>query len=129
MATIIKDIGKTKRKVDGKVIAKALGAEEVGTKIDTRRGPISLFFLRQFLVNQLHSTGGRPTLRGTRKKRNKISLATDDWEKLNKIAKHIKEKEGISVSSGQIASLLIHVGITKVDISKLKKERKLAMTT
>lgn len=129
MAKIIKDIGKTKRKIDAKVIANALGAEEVGTKIDTRRGPISLFSLRQFLVNQLHSTGGRPTLRGIRKKRNKISLATDDWEKLDKIAKHFKEKEGINVSSGQIASLLIHVEVSKIDTSKIEKKRELAVAT
>jgi len=129
MAKIFKDIAKTKRKINPEVIAKALGAEKVGTKIDTRRGPISLFFLRQFLVNQLRSTGGRPTLRGTRKKRNKISLATDDWEKLDKIAKYFKEKEGINVSSGQIASLLIHVEVSKINTSKIEKKRKLAVAT
>ncbi len=129
MAKIIKDIGRTKRKIDAKVIAEALGAEEVETKIDTRQGPISLFFLRQFLVSQLHSTGGRPTLRGTRKKRNKISLTTTDWSKLSEIAKYFKEKEGIKVSSGQIAALLIHNGISKIDLSKTKKKSKLAVAT
>ncbi len=115
MPKIIKDIGSTKRLISPKKVAKALGAEDVGVKIDTRQGPISLFSLRQILINLLHSTGGRPKLKGTRRERTKISLFNDDWEKLETIAKYVKEKEGLNVSSGQIASLLIHAEIAKIE--------------
>ena len=55
MTKTIKNISLTQRQINPKVIANALGAEEAGVKIDTRQGPISLFSLRQFLVNRLHS--------------------------------------------------------------------------
>lgn len=118
MTKIIKDIGQTQKTIDSKKVAPALGAEDVGIEIDRRRGPTSLFSLRQFLVNRLHSTGGRPKLIGARNTRNKISLCDDDWEKLEKIARFYKEKEGINVSSGQIAAALIHEGVSKIDITK-----------
>jgi len=111
MPKIIKDIGPTRRLINPKKVAKALGAEYAGVKIDTKQGPISLFSLRQILVNMLHSTGGRPKLKGTQSKRTKISLFNDDWEKLKTIAKYIEEEEGRNVSPGQIASLLIHTKI------------------
>lgn len=119
MAKIIKNIGSTQRQIDTKVVAKALGAEKVGIKIDTRQGPISLFSLRQFLIDRLRSNGGRPALVGTAKKRNKIPFLLKDWVKLEKIAKYCKRKEGINVSPGQIASALIHRDISKGNISKI----------
>lgn len=64
MARIIKNIGLTQRQINPKVVANVLGAEKVGVRIDTRQGPISLFSLRQFLINRLRSNGGRPTLGG-----------------------------------------------------------------
>src|SRR5271169_3298914 len=120
MAKTIKDKGPTKRLVNPKAIAKALGAEETKVQIDARRGPISLFSLRQFLVDRLRSTGGRPKLEGTGQKRNKIPLFSEDWEKLDDLARYYRETEGINVSSGQIASALIHAEISKIDTSKIK---------
>lgn len=120
MTRTIKDKGTTKRLVKPKAIAKALSAEDVKVRVDTRRGPISLFYLRQFLVQNLRSTGGRPRLEGTGKKRNKVPIFTDDWEKLKELAEYYRETEGINVSSGQIASALIHAGISKIDTSKIK---------
>ena len=119
MAKIIRNTGPTQRQIDTKVVTKALGAEKVGIKIDTRQGPISLFSLRQFLIDRLRSSGGRPALVGTTKRRNKIPLFDEDWVKLEKIAKYYKEKEGINVSPGQIASALIHTDISKISISKI----------
>ncbi|MBL7130290.1 MAG: hypothetical protein ISS45_02630 [Candidatus Omnitrophica bacterium] len=118
MAKTIKNTGPTQKQIDAKVIARTLGAERVGIRIDTRQGPISLFSLRQFLVNRLRSSGGRPALAGTTERRNKIPLFDEDWVKLKKIAKYYKEKEGINVSPGQIASALIHTDISKIEISK-----------
>ena len=119
MARVIKNVGKTQRCVDAKVVAKALGAEKVGIKIDTKSGPISLLSLRQFLVNQLRSKGGRPGLVGTTGKRNKIPLFDEDWLKLKMIAKYYKEKEKINVSPAQIASALVHADISRIDTSKV----------
>ncbi|MFQ6084337.1 MAG: hypothetical protein ACE5WD_13400 [Candidatus Aminicenantia bacterium] len=124
MAKIIKNIGQTQRKVDAKIIAKSLGAEKVKVKIDTKQGPISLFSLRQFLISRLRSSGGRPALVGTTEKRNKIPLFNEDWDKLKVIAKYYKEKEGINVSPSQIASALLHIEISEIDISKLKVSSK-----
>ena len=53
MAKTIKNTSSTQRQINPKVIANALGAEEAGVKIDTRQGPISLFSLRQFIINRL----------------------------------------------------------------------------
>ncbi len=119
MARVIKNVGKTQRRVDTKVVAKALGAEKAGIKIDIRQGPISLLSLRQFLVGRLRSSGGRPGLVGTTGKRNKIPLFDEDWLKLKTIAKYYKEKEGINVSSGQIASALVHADVSRIDTSKV----------
>lgn len=115
MAKIIKNTGPSQRQIDTKVAANALGAEKAGIKIDARPGPVSLFSLRQFLINRLRSSGGRPRLVGTTERRNKIPLFDEDWVKLEKIARYYKEKEGINVSPGQIASALIHVDISKID--------------
>jgi len=120
MTRTVKDRGPTKRRVNPNTIARALGAEETKVEIATRQGPLSLLSLRQFLVNRLRSTGGRPRLEGTREKRNKIPLFSEDWEKLEELAKYYRETEGINVSSGQIASALIHAEISKIDTWKIK---------
>ena len=118
MARIIKNTGLTRR-VDSKAVAKALGAKKTGIRIDTRQGPISLFSLRQFLISRLRSSGGRPALIGTTRRRNKIPFFAEDWGKLEKIAEYYKEKEGINVTPGQIASALIHTNISGIDMSRI----------
>lgn len=123
MTRLIKDKSPTKRPVNPKTIAKALGAEDTRVEIDTRRGPISLFTLRQFLADRLRSTGGRPKLAGTTQKRNKISFFKEDWEKLEVLAKYYREHAGIKVSSGQIASTLMHAQLSKLDTSKMYKKK------
>jgi hypothetical protein len=121
MARIIKNVGPTQRQVNSKVAAKEVGAETVGVTIDTRQGPISLFALRQFLLERLRSSGGRPALVGAlKKRRNKIPLFDEDWIKLERMAKYYREKEGINVSPGQIASALIHADVSRIDTSKIE---------
>lgn len=122
MTKAIKDIGITQRRVSPKLVAKDLGAESIGVEIDTRRGPISLFALRQFFVDRLKSTGGRPKLRGTRKVRSKISFFDEDLKKLKKIAMYYR-KEGIKVSTSQIASALIHAEVSKIDTLEEMRRR------
>ncbi|MBF0556622.1 MAG: hypothetical protein HQK96_19050 [Nitrospirae bacterium] len=107
MSGKIRDTGPTKRRVDPNVIAKALGAEDTKVDIDVRRGPISLFSLRQFLVDRLRSADSQCKLEGTGEKCNEILFSNEDWEKLEKIAKYYREKEGINISCNQIVSALI----------------------
>ena len=120
MTKKIKDTGKTQRRVNTEIIAKALGAEDTGVEIDTKKGPISLLTLRHFLLGKLSSTGGRPRLRGTRKTRSKISFFDEDWEKIELLSRYYREEEGINVTSSQIASALIHAEVSKIDTSKIK---------
>lgn len=118
MAKLIKDISKTQKKINSSLIEKALGAKKIGIKIDTRKAPISLFELRQFLIEKLISSGGRPKLDGAAKRRNKIPLLEDDWDKLKSIAEYYKKKDGINVSPGQLASAIVHSFISHIDIAK-----------
>jgi hypothetical protein len=59
MKKVIKDKVATKRAVDSRLATKALGAEDTGVKIDTRRGPLSLLTLGQSIVERLRSSGCR----------------------------------------------------------------------
>lgn len=111
----IKDTGLTQRKINPEKVAKAIGAEKVKVKIDTRQGPISLFTLRQFLITQLRSSGGRPSV-VIKGRRNKIPFYNEDWNALKTMAKLYREKEGIKVTPGQIAAALIHKEISKIKI-------------
>lgn len=117
---LIKDKGLKQRSIDHSFVAKASGAENTGVKIDTRKGPIDLFTLRQFIIDRLLSTGGRPKLKGTGETRDKISFFRGDREKLKAIAEYYKEAEGIKVSLSQIASALIHADLSKIEIPKIK---------
>lgn len=120
MKKTIVDNGKTKRAIDPEIIAEALGAEDTGFKINPKEGPISLLALRQFIADRLHSTGGRPKLMGAQKIRRKISFMEDDWNIIEKLAAYYREKEGLNVTSSQVAVALIHAGITGIDKKKIK---------
>ena len=116
MRRIIKNTGKGQRRVNINAAARALGGEKAGVKVDIKQGPGSLFYLRRFLINHLRSSGGRPALMGTTKERKKLPLFKEDWDKLKLIAEYYKKKEGINVSPAQIASILIHRDVARIDI-------------
>jgi hypothetical protein len=116
----ITDKGKTKRAIDPKAVAEALGAEDAGIEINPKEGAVSLLALRRFLADRLHSTGGRPKLKGTATIRRKISFFEDDWDEILKIAEYYKEKKGLNVTGSQIAAGLIHAGISGLDKKKIK---------
>jgi hypothetical protein len=120
MKQAVIDKGKTKRAVNPKIVADALGAEDTGFRIGTKEGPISLLALRQFIAERLQSTGGRPKLAGTSKVRRKISFFEEDWDEILRLAEYYKEKNGLNVTSSQIAAALIHVGISGIDTKKTK---------
>jgi hypothetical protein len=118
MATLIKDISKTQRKINDSLIEQALGVKKIGIKIDTKKAPITLFTLRQFLKEKLISSGGRPSLEGSVKKRNKVPLLEDDWDKLKSIAEYYKRIDGIRVTPAQLASAIVHSFISNMGISE-----------
>ncbi|MCK4762958.1 MAG: hypothetical protein KAW12_12245 [Candidatus Aminicenantes bacterium] len=122
MTKLIKDISTTQKKINDELIQQALGAKKIGIKIDTKKAPVSLFQLRQFLIEKLTSSGGRPRLEGASKIRNKIPLLEGDWNKLQSIAEYYKKKDGISVSPGQIASAIVHSFIAGLDLSEERRK-------
>jgi hypothetical protein len=119
MGIKFRDTGATQRTVDPKSLAQALGAEESGTEIDTRQGPISLYGIRQHLVERLRSTGGRPTLMGRKQQRNKVPFLEEDWNKLMEIAKLLKEEKNMRVTPAQIASILIHITLPEISTMEM----------
>ena len=118
MAKIIRDTGKEQRLIDPDFVLQALGAEDTGIEVDKTQGPISLFFLRQSLVEALRSTGGRPALEGAGDERNKVTFFRNDCDKLRALARYYKEHNNINTSPGQIASIIIHTVLSRMpDIS------------
>ena len=119
MGKKIKDTSKPQKKISSRKIIEELGAEDTGLVLDPHRGPISLLELRQFLRERLVSGGGRPKLAGASDKRNKIPLLDDDWEKLEGLAEYYSETAGLKTTPGQIASAILHLQISKMNIGKL----------
>ena len=72
-------------------------------------GPLSLFQVRQELLERLQSTGGRPSLLGV-SRRVKIPLNDKQWEALEGIASDVASPE-FSPSAGQIASVLLTLSL------------------
>ena len=58
----IKQTGKTLERIDPKSLGKLLGAEVVSTKAVRPGSPISLFALRKYFLENLHSPRRRPIL-------------------------------------------------------------------
>jgi len=111
----LRSVGTTRSSVGCAFVAKALGAKKTGIAINTKQNPLTLFALRQHIVERLKSYGGRPSLIGVEKKRKKLSLCKGDWNKLKKLASYYKEHD-VNVSPAQIASLVIHESLKKLKI-------------
>jgi hypothetical protein len=113
-------------RVDGSVVADALGAQQVEAKVAAKQGSIALFGLRQALVERLKSSGGRPGLGVSR--RQKIPLEETDWELLCKLSE-LLSNDDVHPTPGQIASELLHQrllqvrdGIEHADGDRLREE-------
>ncbi len=115
----IKQTGKTFERIDPKSLGKLLGAEVVSTKAVRPGSPVSMFALRQYLLENLHSSGGRPALEEDTN-RKKIPLSDEAWEALTELAS-ILRAEGISVSPGQMASALLRQALTQLNFLQVPK--------
>jgi hypothetical protein len=106
----IRDVGSTRTRTEPATVAEALGAEDAGVSLETKRGPISLFPLRAELAGRLQTTGGRPALEGTTR-RVKIPVTDSQWRELEELAASLASETGFAPSAGQVASVLISLSI------------------
>lgn len=108
----LRDTGSPLRRIDPAQVQQALGAEEVPAALAEALAPLTLFALREELVNRLQSSGGRPALAGTTR-RAKIPLSDEEWEKLEELAAAIASP-GFAPSAGQVASVLLSLSLHSV---------------
>jgi hypothetical protein len=105
----LRDTGSRERRVEPADLAKALGAEPVGS---VEASPMfSMEGLYRELAERLRSTGGRPALEGATR-RQKIPLTDADWNELERLS------ERLSATPGQIASVLLHQVLVNLDIEQ-----------
>lgn len=105
----LRDTGSRARRVEPAEVAKALGAEPVGSVED--RALLSMVGVYRELAERLRSTGGRPALEGVTR-RQKIPLTDADWNELERLS------ERLSATPGQIASVLLHQVLANLDIEQ-----------
>lgn len=111
--------GPTYPKLDPAEVAKALGAEPTGLKIEGPLGPFTLFALRQELFRRLTSTGGRPALPDADKV-GKVPLSEKQRARLDELAAAIAEP-GFSPSAGQVANVLLTWALDQLGPDAVKR--------
>jgi hypothetical protein len=124
----VRDTASALRRLDPARVRHALGAEEVPAELAEALAPLTLFVLREELVNRLQSSGGRPALVGTTR-RAKIPLSDEEWAKLEELAAAFASP-GFAPSAGQVASVLLSLALhsiaprigTEPDSSPLARE-------
>jgi hypothetical protein len=108
----IQDTSRPLRRIDPEQVRQALGAEETPARLTEALAPLTLFAVREELVNRLQSSGGRPGLAGTTR-RAKIPLNDAEWEKLEALAAAVAAP-GFAPSAGQVASVLLSLSLRAV---------------
>ena len=118
----IRDIGASASRLEPRLVADALGAEEAGTEIGLKGSPVTFLQLRAELADRLQSSGGRPSLEGVTR-RVKIPVTDRQWQDLEDLAASLADQE-FSPSAGQVASVLLSLSLTraKSDAQRLKDE-------
>src|SRR5437763_16005655 len=97
----IRDTATPLARVDPAQVQEALGAETSADALAEALAPITLFALREELVNRLQSSGGRPALAGTTR-RAKIPLGDKEWLELEELAAAVSAP-GFAASAGEVA--------------------------
>ena len=108
----IRDISRSLPRISPEQVRQALGAEETAAGWAETLAPVTLFAVREELVNRLQSSGGRPALAGTTR-RAKIPLSDEEWMQLEALAAVIGES-GFAPSAGQVASVLLRLSLHAV---------------
>ena len=109
---LIRDTSPSLARVDPNKVQEALGAESTAERLEEALGPVTLFALREELVNRLQSSGGRPALAGVTR-RAKVPLNDEDWLRLEELAAAVSSP-GFAPSAGQVASVLLTLSIHSV---------------
>jgi hypothetical protein len=117
----IKNTGKTLKRIEPDKLSKLLGAEIVSTEAVESGSPVSLFALREYILENLRSTGGRPAIE-TNAKRQKIPLSEETWQALTALTS-ILRADGVSISPGQMASAIIRQGLLQLNALPMSKAR------
>ena len=112
----IKDISTSLEQLDPSRIGEALGAKPSGTQTSAGGSPIGFYALRERLLSELVSSGGRPGRRGVVQRR-KIPVTEEEWNTLKEVAEMMKTA-GVNAAAGQIAGVLLRQGI-----EQLQRER------
>lgn len=108
----IRDASSPLRRIDPAQVQQALGAQEAPEGLSAALAPLTLFALREELVNRLESSGGRPALAGMTR-RAKIPLSDEEWRELEELAAAIASP-GFAPSAGQVASVLLSLSLHSV---------------
>jgi hypothetical protein len=108
----IRDTSPSLARVDPDEVREALGAESTTERLKEALGPVTLFALREELLNRLQSSGGRPALTGVTR-RAKVPLNDGDWLLLEELAAAVASP-GFAPSAGQVASVLLTLSLHSV---------------
>ena len=119
---IIRNTSPTEPRLDPRLVAKALGAEVTGVRLEKALAPITLAVVRAELFRRLRTSGGRPGLSDT-SRRNKIPLSDQQWAELEKLAAMLATDE-LSPSAGQVASVLLSSALRCVKETRKNHRRK-----
>lgn len=113
----IRDTSSDLERIDPDRVEAALGAETAESTASGGSSPISFHALRERLLSELVSSGGRPGRREVVQRR-KIPVTEVEWAKLREVAEMMK-KAGVNAAPGQVAGVLLRQGI-----EQLERERK-----
>jgi hypothetical protein len=108
----IRDTATPLPRVEASQVQAALGAEASAEGLAEALAPISLFALREELIERLQSSGGRPGLSGATR-RAKIPLSDQQWQRLEELAAAVASP-GFAPSAGQVASVLLTLSLDSV---------------
>ena len=108
----IRDTSPLQPRVDPLMVARALGAEVIGT-VPKGLNPMAFAALRQDLFRRLVSTGGRPSLEGV-DRRQKVPISDEDWKRLRRLAARLATPTQ-RPAPAQVASALLHLALANLD--------------
>jgi hypothetical protein len=112
--------GVTTKRIEAREVAESLGAQQVPVGRTSALGSGSFARLRAEIGAALRSTGGRPSLAGATR-RVKIPIRDEDWERVEEL-RVLFEKVGVTVSAGQIGSVLLQWGLNEIATVRISEE-------
>jgi hypothetical protein len=108
----IQDTGASLRRVEAAGVEAALGAEATVARLHDALAPLTLFALREELVQSLQTGGGHPGCSGGTHQV-KIPLGDKEWMELEELAAAVSSP-GVRPSASQVASVLLTLSVRLV---------------